>query len=616
MHTLSRKLRRFRNQMDILESLAAVSSLIPNLTAALPATALVRVVPRVSPDDTIAPVRVNTAVQVASQPVMPIPSEHFDFMAATKTATDDVGGGRASFSPTITHPHAGELVTLSTPSVPSIVSVPTVAAPGQPFVAAPSQPAPGNSIITASPDLSPTQQVHGEASAITVGNDSDSSPVGSIGGLPPVLVSGQATGGPSLIRPMTLPPSAPQSLGDNDTSNLGSTDLDTMEYSWHQVDVFPASGVHFSNYDATTLDMILSINVNDSVPVVGSVFFPGNPFNEWESVPVSLTVTTNVGHWDYHTPDEYGMSDSNATSLTLTGTAADLVDNALDDVNLVLPPNYDSDVSISYELGEAVVTVDDNGVVQSVGSSSYHEGPYTWDVALWDDGSYKATLQDLKSLSMETGSLAQDMSGAATILADPTGVRDGIDWNTLSVVGRGNANSPTYSEKGMLWTVKTVAGSTINLFEADPKELQADPPRNLPTYQDPSYNCHGYTFGAKDVVCPDGQTRSFQIIQPQDVNPILADAYNEVTVDQAYALAGTKKLVFVFRNGASPEHSAVNSPGQSFFKSTILGFTNGLGSKTVVSSKNGSKTFQQNTTINALNTEYPDCKIKIYVLKP
>jgi hypothetical protein len=382
--------------------------------------------------------------------------------------------------------------------------------------------------------------------------------------------------------------------------------------------------VRQSNFDATELDMIMGINVNDQVPLVGSPFSPGSSSNVWQSTPVSLTVSTNVGHWDYHFTDSDGLSYLDTASLTLTGYSDDLVDNEVKDVNLVLPPNYQGDVSISYSFQDTVVDVDGSGVVQSVGSRSDSFGPIAFNVGPTDDGSYMATIQNMKAV----GGVAPAPDVPAQV--NPTGVRAGIDWTTLTRIGRDNnvqstdpGTGKTYTETGWIWQVKTVKGSVVTLFEADPKNMQPAATQAIPSYQDPTYNCHGFTFAATNVVCKDGVTRSFQIVQTVDVNTILADAYTKISELQAWNIVSatprTQDLFFVWFNGNNqPVHSAVNSAGpppQQYWRTHFYGYLTGLGDKTVVGSKNGSLLFDPTTTIGALNQKYPGCTIRIYILQ-
>lgn len=206
-------------------------------------------------------------------------------------------------------------------------------------------------------------------------------------------------------------------------------------------------------------------------------------------------------------------------------------------------------------------------------------------VAPYHDGSYEATVHDLRVLGSPQGA----PQGGGNAAQNQTGVQNGIDWRTLTSLGRivlkdtDPGTGKQVVTNGTQWQVKTVKRTTINVFEADPRAQQPAASQAIP-----SYNCHGYIFGATGIVCPDGKTRSFQIYDGADVKKILADVTTKVTVDQAYAVAGTKKLYIVFFDKARnphPQHSAVNAPGQGFARYRSFGSTTGLGQSTVVSSK-------------------------------
>jgi hypothetical protein len=295
-----------------------------------------------------------------------------------------------------------------------------------------------------------------------------------------------------------------------------------------------------------------------------------------------------------------------ASTVTMSGDEA-FVQSQIDNVLLILPPDYEGEITITETRTEPTPLTRDIKV----------------PVVRYDDGSYEATLQNLKTLVTTPGapSVATTQAVVSPAVA-PTGVRGGIDWNTLRLLGRGSGQSTdpgsgkSYVTTGNIWEVKTVIGTTLTVLEADPLGQQPAASRAIPTFQDPSYNCHGYTFGATGVVCPDGNTRSFEITQDVDVKMILSESYTQVTVDQAFAAAGTKNLYFVFYKNGEALHSAVNAPGQSFSKSTFFGFSPGLAGSTVVGSKNGDQNFRANTTIKALLATYPGTDVKIYVSKP
>jgi hypothetical protein len=252
-----------------------------------------------------------------------------------------------------------------------------------------------------------------------------------------------------------------------------------------------------SNYDVPTLGAII-----DAAPLL--LFDPYG----------TVTYTTTAGQFDNELPDSLGIA-SNVTGSTFTATG-DEIDCAeqIDNVLLLIPP-------------------DDSGYI-TITQSWTNPTPGSRNIRLpvtpYDDGAYEATLQDLKTLQGGLGASSNQASQATVALAPlapPTGVRDGIDRNTLQRVRRDGATSTApngfqYVTTGYIWTVRTVLGATLTILEADPRSQQPQATRNLADFQDPSYNCHSYTFGGTNVVCPDGVTRSFEIINPADVTAILA----------------------------------------------------------------------------------------------
>ncbi len=402
----------------------------------------------------------------------------------------------------------------------------------------------------------------------------------------------------------------------------------TSDYTLREILVSAASIGLQSNYDATSLKIsyMFGMEMSDAVPKLGTFFSPGSDGNQWQQVPIKLTLTTSVGQFDIHNPDDYGMSHTETSSFTWNATADEIVD-ALDYVQLVLPPDYVGNYTISVDSNDTVVTVDQNSVVSSVGYTPAKTQSVTNSVDRYDDGSYQATLQDLRTLGGSSGGTAaitpraDSSQGTIRTAAQPTGVRAGINWNTLVKVGPNfikstGPNEKTYFITGNIWSVQTVLGSRITLFEADPLAQQPPATQALPGFQDPSFNCHSFSFGAKDVVCPDGQTRSFQIFLDADAKAILRDAYTRKTVDEAFDPATNRPFILVFYDkDGNIIHSAVNFDGQAFVRhNNILG--NGLSGQTVVSSKNGDQAFRPTTTVSQLLATYPNTNIKIYVANP
>ena len=346
----------------------------------------------------------------------------------------------------------------------------------------------------------------------------------------------------------------------------------------------PVNGF-YSNYDAPTLSAVVN---SAPVPPID----PGG----------TITFSTDIGHFDKLVGDPYGVTSNTVSTVTIPSTETD-VGSQTDSVLLVIPPNYQGNI-----------TVHETWTLPSAGSRDI-----IISVTRYDDGAYEATVHDLRVLGSPQG-VPQGGGGAAQ---NQTGIKDGIDWRTLTSLGRNflpDTDPGTGKQvitNGVQWQVKTVKGTTINVFEADPLAQQPAASRAIQSYQDPSYNCHGYSFGATGIICPDGKTRDFQIYDGGDVKKILADKYTKVTVDQAFAAAGTKKLFIIFFDAAgNPVHSAVNSPGQIFNRYRWFGSTTGIGQGTVVSSKNGDVNFQTTTTVKALVAIYPDDDIRIYTQKP
>lgn len=185
-------------------------------------------------------------------------------------------------------------------------------------------------------------------------------------------------------------------------------------------------------------------------------------------------------------------------------------------------------------------------------------------IAQVEDGPYEASVTDLRALGQLDGSSqggGPGLGGGGGLLA-ATGVREGIDWGTLKFVERrflnGKAdNGKSFQETGGVWTVQTVAGHTITLYNADP--LNKQPPATQKLVEDPSFNCHGWSFSATGIVSPDGQTRSFQIVQDSDAKTILNDAYKQISAKDAAALHGGTKLLFAFENAKGEViHTATN----------------------------------------------------------
>lgn len=345
---------------------------------------------------------------------------------------------------------------------------------------------------------------------------------------------------------------------------------------------------------------------NHDAPTLGTVLVPQLPFDPYGTV----TFTTSAGQFIKLIGNQNGVSSSFASTVTITGDAAE-VSRQINHVLVTVPPNHQGNITIT----------------QSWTNPTPSSRNIVVPVSRYDDGSYKATLQDLKTLESTSSAttIATAPAAVAPLLA-PTGVRDGIDWNTLTLLGPGHGDSTdpgtgkTYRTTGKIWQVKTVNGSTLQLLEADPRDQQPPATKALPTFQDPSFNCHGFTFGAVGVVCPDGVTRSFQIPQDADAKAILAEKYTQITIDQAFNIrnnpADTRKLIFVFWKDGKAQHSAVNIPGQPFVRTKLFGQTIGIGDDTRVSSKNGDQNFWPNAKIKIVYQAYPGMDVKIYVAKP
>jgi hypothetical protein len=174
---------------------------------------------------------------------------------------------------------------------------------------------------------------------------------------------------------------------------------------------------------------------------------------------------------------------------------------------------------------------------------------------------------------------------------------------------------------GTEWKVNLVADPVpITLFRADPKEQQPAASLKLPGFQDPSTNCHGYTFGCTDVVGPDGAVMNFQLVQAGDVNTVLTAAYTSVSLTQAMAAVNAgKKVYFVFYDdNGDPAHSALLSPGQKMITASPSWIQRRRWNKpcldggTQVSSKNGDNTMNPSTTIGALMRLYGK-NIKMFI---
>lgn len=179
----------------------------------------------------------------------------------------------------------------------------------------------------------------------------------------------------------------------------GWTDgVQTTEYRWPRVELFPASGVNPSNYDATSITAIQGVKINDLAPVVGSKFAPGSPDNHWTRIDVALSVNTDVGHWDVHRPAPWGLANHQTETVLLNGPSEYYFHERLDNINLVQPPHFEGAITITYEFQDTVVTVDDEGRVLSVAAETRPAEIFRTASRPYDDGSYKATLQNLKAL--------------------------------------------------------------------------------------------------------------------------------------------------------------------------------------------------------------------------
>lgn len=193
MRTSCRRLRHFRPWADSLESLAPVASLLPGIATIVPVTAFPHV--ETEEDHEGAPMAASPPSQPGNQPVSPTPSGNFVVMVGP---TGNGPSGSASQPPPsgpATAEFSGALVTLSTPSVPSVTPISTLtAASQQPTVVPPRAGAAPPSLVNVA---------SGAAAPST-------SPVASTGTLPP----GTAAEEGAEIRPMTLaplPPSTPTS---------------------------------------------------------------------------------------------------------------------------------------------------------------------------------------------------------------------------------------------------------------------------------------------------------------------------------------------------------------------------------------------------------------------
>jgi len=174
---------------------------------------------------------------------------------------------------------------------------------------------------------------------------------------------------------------------------------ETARYRWPRVELSPGAGVNPSNYNATSITAIQDIKINDLAPVVGSKFAPGSPNNQWARIDVSLSVTTDVGDWDVHTPTAWGMDSHQTATVSLSGSSDYLYDR-FGDVNLVQPPHFEGVINIAYDFRDTVVTVDDEGRVRSVGSAERPAEICRTSSRPYDDGSYMATLQNMKVLKL------------------------------------------------------------------------------------------------------------------------------------------------------------------------------------------------------------------------
>ena len=354
------------------------------------------------------------------------------------------------------------------------------------------------------------------------------------------------------------------------------------------------NGSFYSNYDAPTLAEVVNSGPSATTDPYGTVSY-----------------STDTGQFDELVGTAEGVQSNLTTSVTIQGDSSTVADQ-LGEVLLVIPPNYAGNITITEtrsdpQPGSRTITV---------------------PITRYDDGAYKATLQSLKTLvSGSAASAASPPPPTLSPTAAQTGIRQGIDWSTLRFLRRDGAagkdagTGREYISTGNVWTVKTVLGSTIPVFEADPLAQQTQASRDPPTYEEPTYNCNAYSFGATGVVCPDGVTRSFLIINSADVKLLLSEAYSQVTVQQAFDLKqapdNTKNLFFVFYENGEAVHSAVNTPSQFFsaYQSLKPPRDFNLGGQTVANSKNGDQFYTPDTTIKMLEQIFPGCNIKIYVLK-
>lgn len=180
----------------------------------------------------------------------------------------------------------------------------------------------------------------------------------------------------------------------------GAGKAPTTEYRWPRVELLPAAGVNPSNYDATSITAIQGVKINDLTPVVGSKFAPGSPDNQWARIDVALSVNTDVGHWDVHTPAPWGLDNHQTATVSLNGPSEYYFHERLDNINLVQPPHFEGDITITYEFQDTVVTVDGEGRVLSVEAEDRPAEIFRTASRPYDDGSYQATLQNLKTLRL------------------------------------------------------------------------------------------------------------------------------------------------------------------------------------------------------------------------
>jgi hypothetical protein len=396
------------------------------------------------------------------------------------------------------------------------------------------------------------------------------------------------------------------------------------------------AGPVYSNYDANTLSDLIGgspdviaagHHLYDMDPVVGSTFSSGSTSNQMQEDAITVTYTATGGHFDVLTGATDGVDDNVTASFTETGTTTQIT-AALQDVLFVPDADFQGTATISATSTDSLVTVQ-NGVVQSVTPTAPVTRTETVAVTPFDDGAYEASIQSLStsfdapswdsSAPQDWPAVASTPAAFAAAAVTPTGVRDGIDWSTTVPKARVAINYGNLVETGFAVVVKTQKGNPIKLFLAD--ALADRPAATRAAVPDPSYNCHALSFGATSVVCSDGITRSFQIIDDKDVKTILADAYTQITAADGRALRlNSKKLVYVFydKDTGQAVHSAVQVPGDGLTFATYNGTD---GSKTLdaddttVASKNGGQNLKTNVSLKKLQEVYPDTDIKIYTLK-